>query len=98
MVSSVIPEELIVDKVVSIDNLLSQIPSKIIEAYRKTGGILDIPLVLKLCPELYKNEKSFVSALKSIGFNIKDGSKEGRFAKGFSIFKWNKIQSDESNY
>jgi hypothetical protein len=96
--SSVIPEELIVDKVVSIDNLLSQIPSKIIEAYRKTGGILDIPLVLKLCPELYKNEKSFVSALKSIGFNIKDGSKEGRFAKGFSIFKWNKIQSDESNY
>lgn len=90
--SSVIPEEVIVDDIVTLEDFLNKAvkrqKSNAWEAMRRGYGVLDVELATTTCPDLYKTRKAVTSDLRSIGLNPIDGSTKGRMAWSVYAFNW----------
>ncbi|MTH95483.1 bifunctional DNA primase/polymerase [Roseibium sp. RKSG952] len=90
--SSVIPEEVIVDDIVTLDDFLRQsikrTQSNAWEAMRRGYGVLDAELAATTCPDLYKDRKAATTDLRSLGLNPIDGSAKGRLAWSVYSYRW----------
>jgi hypothetical protein len=94
--SSVLPDSIIVDDVIHIDDLLNG-RYMLWEALRRNNNVLYPKSIIKTCPDLFKNEKDIEKAMKSFGlFQNKDDILENleeeekiRSLEGFSIYEWN---------
>ncbi len=84
--SSVIPEDLIIDDLIHIDDLMVG-KDYIWEAARKTEGILHPTVLHQTCPELFKDEAHAAKIMEDMGFSYRLGSKKGPKSNGYTAFK-----------
>nr|WP_247744462.1 bifunctional DNA primase/polymerase [Sulfitobacter sp. R18_1] len=84
--SSVIPENLIIDDLVHIDDLVQK-DTYFWDAARRTSGVIHPRVLLGTCPELFKDQAHAVSMMKKFGFNHIDGSQNGRQAQGYTAYR-----------
>lgn len=95
--TSIIPETLIVDDIVHIDDLIGGVPKgkAIWEAVRRLNGIVEPELIAYLCPDIFKSHEYAVSALRENGFDTDTGKIQGRLWRGFRILKWRVVHDTE---
>jgi hypothetical protein len=88
--SSVIPEEVIVDDLITIEDLLKRgrAETSTYEVMRRCHGVLDADLAYKLCDDLYSSERGAASHMVRDGYNPMTGEINVRAAWGVSAFRW----------
>jgi hypothetical protein len=85
--SSIIPEELIVDDLIELDDLVAQGPS-LWDAVRRTEGVVEEDAIHSMCPDIFRSTAAVGRAMADAGF-MKDGSaSENRAAQGFASYRW----------
>ena len=85
--SSVIPEELVVDDLITIDDLV-QNHGRLWEAVRRTNGVAHPQALANACPDLFRSASSARAAMKSVGFPLKPDVPGHRASQGFSTWLW----------
>jgi len=85
--SSVIPEEVVVDDIITIDDLLSR-GSAIWEAMRRCNGILDERLAAFWCDDIFASSEKAAFFMKQVGINSRTGEMTPRLAWGIVAWKW----------
>jgi hypothetical protein len=95
--SSVIPEEVIVDDLITIDDLLKRGKSETstFEVMRRCQGILDMELAFELCKDLYSSAASAARHMKSDGFNSNTGEISSRASWGITALRWFDEENEE---
>ncbi|MFC4236100.1 bifunctional DNA primase/polymerase [Thalassospira xianhensis] len=93
--SSVIPEDLIVDELVHIDDLLFG-PTAVWDAARRVGGILEPKLIATACPDLFPSEEAVKVAMSKLGFDCDTGETNGRFTRGYAKIRFRFAKSPSS--
>jgi hypothetical protein len=98
--TSIIPETLIVDDIIHIDDLLGGVPKgkSLWEAIRRLEGVIEPELIAYRCPDLFKDYDFVLNALKENGFDALSGKVEGRLWRGFRIMKWRVLNDNEWRY
>jgi hypothetical protein len=87
--SSVIPEELIVDELVHIDDLINRRSTFLWDAVRRCNGVLEAGIASASCPDLFPSGmETVVKAMEAAGFGLKDGTPRERAATGFASYAW----------
>jgi len=89
--SSVIPEEVIVDDLISVDDLIKGSIQREVRAWevmRRSHGILDPDVAMSLCDDLYTSRKHVVEEMRSIGLDPVTGEASGRGAWGVVAIRW----------
>ncbi len=86
--SSVIPEELVVDDMIDIEDLVS-VNGALWNAVRRTGGVVEPTVLHKTCPEIYRTVKAAREAMKKAGFQTGEIQPICREVRGFSVYLWN---------
>jgi hypothetical protein len=89
--SSVIPEEVIVDDLIKIDDFLDGAGGskcRIWEAIRRGGGVMDIDVAYETCSDLYASRQEIVTEMKKFGLDPETGAAEGRVAWGLVAIRW----------
>ena len=98
--SSVIPEEVIVDDLITIDDLLrrGRPETSTYEAVRRCHGILDVELAFETCPELFSSPQAVARQMKRDGFDEAKGRIERRAGWGMAAFRWVDAENDEEGH
>jgi len=89
--SSVIPEDVVVDDLLMIDDLIMGKPLRDIrlwEVMRRSRGVFDTELAMKLCDDLYPSKRAVVEDMKAIGLDPESGSAKGRMSWGIVAVAW----------
>lgn len=86
--SSIIPDSLVVDDVIHIDDLCGP-HAALFDAVRQTGGILEPSIISKTCPSLFRDgAKSVKRSMVKAGFSLDGCIPSSRFSQGFNIWRW----------
>jgi len=85
--SSIIPEELIVDELVAIDDLL-QGPTVLWDAARRTGGVVEPNVLAAACADCFRTPEAALSAMSAMGFDREAGRIAARPARGHVAARW----------
>jgi hypothetical protein len=95
--SSVIPEEVVVDDLITIEDLLrrGKPETSTFEVMRRCQGVLDAEIAYKLCDDLYSSVRAAARHMKSDGFNPATGEIEARSAWGVAAFRWVDEEDEE---
>lgn len=95
--SSVIPEEVVVDDLITIDDLLKRGKSETstFEVMRRCQGILDMELAYTLCGDLYSSAAAAARHMKSDGFNSNTGEISARVSWGITTLRWFDEENEE---
>mgnify|MGYP001389444829 CR=1 FL=1 len=95
--SSVIPEEVIVDDLITIEDLLrrGKAETSTFEIMRRCHGILDVELALAICDDLYSSAKVVAKHMKSDGFDWETGKISSRAAWGIAAYNWVDEEGEE---
>ena len=83
--SSVIPQELIIDDLIHIDDLVTA-RSFFWDAVRKTHGIVHPEVLFKVCPDYFKDENEAATAMRDFGFDPNSYETDSRLSQGFTPF------------
>ena len=93
--SSVLPEELIVDDIIHIDDLLCGGKSNLWDAVRQTAGVVHPDIISALCPA-FRSRTAVRRAMEKAGFNPSGGEPKHVDAAGFAAYRyWS--QSEETD-
>lgn len=85
--SSVIPEEVIVDDLVNLEDLLGR-DWPVWEALRRCGGVLVPRIAAMVCDDLFPSEEKAAAAMRAAGLNPRTGAAEERPAWAFACWRW----------
>lgn len=91
--SSVIPEEVVVDDIISMDDLLSQ-GAAVWDAMRRCNGILDERLAAHWCDDQFSSPRKAAALMKRAGIDSKNGDLSKRLAWGIVSWKWTTDEGD----
>ncbi|NTF17528.1 hypothetical protein G6L37_03895 [Agrobacterium rubi] len=96
--SSVIPEEVIVDDLITIEDLLRRGRSETstYEVIRRCHGILDADIAATVCEDLYASVSAAARHMKSDGYNPLTGEINPRAAWGMIALRW--FDGEEEGY
>jgi hypothetical protein len=83
--SSVIPQELIIDDLIHIDDLVTG-KSYFWDAVRRTQGIIHPEVLYKTCPEYFKDKKDAESIMMEFGFSPNSLENDFVYGQGFIPF------------
>jgi hypothetical protein len=88
--SSVIPEEVIVDDLINMDDLLQRngVETPVWEAMRRCRGLLDVDLIEKTCADIFTSPKAAVRFLSAEGINPRTGELTPRLSWSLSVIRW----------
>jgi len=89
--SSVLPEDVIVDDLIKIDDFLAGAGGekcRIWEAIRRAGGVLDPDVAYETCSDLYGSRQEIDNELKRFGLDPETGEAEGRLSWGLVAIRW----------
>lgn len=97
--SSVIPEEVIVDDLINIGDLIrrNDRESAVWDALRRCQGILDVPVATKVCDDLFGGLPATIKQFRREGIDPKTGEVEKRVAWSIVAIKW-EDESGETGY
>jgi ribosomal protein L17 len=95
--SSVIPEEVIVDDLINMDDLIKANTGSVWEAMRRSHGILDSRIATDICDDLFATRERVCEFMKKMGMNDKTGDIDQRIAWGIVAYRW-KTKSGESGH
>lgn len=95
--SSVIPEEVIVDDLITIDDLLrrGQPETSTFEAMRRCQGVLDPDIAMKMCEDLFSSPRAAALQMKRDGLNVQTGEIESRVGWGIAALRWIDVEGEE---
>lgn len=86
--SSVIPEDLIIDDLIHIDDL---VPGKekpwFWDAARRTHGILHPDVLAETCPDLFADRDDAIAVMKNRGFIYQTGERVGAQSQGYTPYR-----------
>lgn len=90
--SSIIPEELIVDDIIHIEDLLAGPGAPVTkvplwDACRQLGGVLS-PELVAACDDRPISAEKAKDRMTDAGFDPEDGIPKGREARGFAAYRW----------
>lgn len=85
--SSVIPEEVIVDDIINIEDLVNK-GTKAWEAMRRCHGILDSRIAAIVCDDMFTSPERVGVFMKQVGLNDKTGEIDRRTAWGIVSYRW----------
>ena len=95
--SSVIPEEIIIDDLVNIDDIIRkkgrETPTW--DALRRCQGILDVEATALICDDLFGDSYMVIDAFKNEGINPKTGNLNSRVAWSIVTMKWKNANGEE---
>lgn len=95
--SSVIPEGMIVDDVIHIDDLLCGTNGALMDAVRKAGGLVEPRVLAKASPVTFSHgESAFKRAMATAGFDPESGRAKGGVANGFHVMSWRSLDGASS--
>lgn len=96
--SSVIPEEVIVDDLITIEDLLRRGRSETstYEVIRRCQGVLDADIAYRVCDDLYASVQAAARHMKADGYNPVTGEIEPRMAWGMVAIRW--FDGDEEGF
>ena len=95
--SSIIPESIVVDDVIHIDDLLCGTNGSLMEAIRKSGGIAEPHILNEASPATFsRGLTAFSKAMAAAGFDLATGSVTGHIAKGFHTMFWRSLDGNKS--
>lgn len=96
--SSVIPEEVIVDDLITIDDLLRRGKSETstYEVIRRCHGVLDADIAAKVCDDLYASAPAAARHMKADGYNPVTGEIDKRAGWGMAAVRW--FDGEEEGY
>ncbi len=83
--SSVIPENLIIDDLVHLDDLVQK-RSYFWEAVRKAKGVIHPQVLLNTSPDLFKDRAEVVKLMNEFGFSYTTGEQTGVQSKGYTAY------------
>jgi hypothetical protein len=84
--SSVLPDEIVVDDLIHVDDLLGKFGS-LWEAARRANGVIHPQLSARVCMDLFSDTEEVVKAMRRSGLAPEDDRVEGRVAWGFVRLK-----------
>lgn len=87
ILSTVIPEDLIVDDLISLPDMLP-VETDLWEVARVTGGVISLRLARSACPDLFRTDRRAGRLMMKAGFNIETGEQTGRMTEGFVPVRW----------
>lgn len=92
--SSVLPEDLIIDDLITIDDL---VPTRvrIWDATRRAGGVVEPAIFAQCCPELFGQAEEAADYIQSEGFDLEEGSVTHRNTWGFVSLRWRATKRDK---
>jgi hypothetical protein len=95
--SSVIPEEVIVDDLITIEDLLRRghVETSTFEAMRRCHGVIDPDVAAELCDDLFPSAFHANRQMKLDGFDAQTGTIDRRSAWGVVTLKWRDIEMEE---
>ena len=95
--SSVIPEEVIVDDLITIEDLLrrGRAETSTYEVFRRCQGILDAELAAEMCGDLYNSARAAAKHMNSDGFNPATGEISARESWGVAAYRWLDEEGEE---
>lgn len=85
--TTVIPEEVTVDDIISIDDLVIGKKRFLMEAARRLDGVLDVRLIAKACSDLFSSEQDVRKVMERAGFKENDEPLD-IFGRSFLTLKW----------
>lgn len=85
--SSVIPEEVIVDDLIKIEDLLS-VGTHVWDAMRKCQGILEPKIAALVCDELFSSPAAAATAMRLAGMDPRTGEMNARLSWGMTCWTW----------
>jgi len=85
--SSVIPEEVIVDDLIKIEDLLST-GTHVWDALRRCQGILEPRLAAMVCDDMFASPSAAAAAMRMAGADPRTGEVNARLAWGLTCWKW----------
>lgn len=89
--SSVLPEEVIVDDLIKIDDFLNGSGGnecRIWESIRRAGGVMDPDVAYETCSDLYATRGEVIAEMKKFGLDPETGEAKGRFSWGLVAVRW----------
>jgi hypothetical protein len=86
--SSVIPEEMIVDDLIHIEDMIGQGRTYLWDAVRRCGGVIDPMMMALRCDDLFKDEADAKKVAEEMGFDFTKGKTTHRSAWGFVSVRW----------
>jgi hypothetical protein len=87
--SSVIPEGIVVDDIVTIDDLVQKTQDFALwEGVRRCGGVIDPFIFSIVCNDLFPGVDHARRYIGRLGFDTVSGAKTGRRSRGFSVLRW----------
>lgn len=86
--SSIIPEGLIVDELVSLDDLLTAESAGFWEASRSSGGIVSAEILRLAAPDLCPTQDAARGLMMAVGLDEAARSVTSRSGRGFAIMRW----------
>ncbi|WP_315922742.1 hypothetical protein [Mesorhizobium sp. SP-1A] len=95
--SSVIPEEVIVDDLINMEDLVKANTGSVWEAMRRSHGILDSRIAADVCDDLFASQERVCYFMKQLGMNDKTGEIDRRVAWGIVSYRW-KTKSGETGH
>lgn len=93
--SSVIPEEVVVDDLINMDDLVKANTGAVWEAMRRSHGILDSRIAADVCDDLFASRERVCEFMRKTGMNDKTGEIDSRIAWGVVAYHW-KTKSGEA--
>ncbi|EPX84011.1 bifunctional DNA primase/polymerase [Salipiger mucosus] len=84
--SSVIPENVVIDDLVHLDDLVTK-RSFFWDAIRRCGGIMQPDLLVEECPELFADRNHAIQEMAASGFSFRDGTQTGAKTHGFTAYR-----------
>lgn len=94
--SSVIPEEVIVDDLIKIEDLLPP-AAHVWDAMRRCQGILEPRIAALVCDELFTSPAAAASAMRMVGADPKTGEVSARLAWGVTAWRWEAADGEKGH-
>lgn len=95
--SSVIPEEVVVDELLNLDELLTR-HVHLWEGVRRTEGVLQSDLIAAVCDDLFPNVEAVRRNMAIAGFDEAEGKSSARAAWGFTPLLWRSSEHGPASY
>lgn len=95
--SSVIPEDYVIDHLIHIDALATR-TERYWDAIRRSQGIVEPSIVYQQNPDTFASKEQAEKKLTAIGFDFNNGTSDNRSTWGFVCLRWRSAQSTEWSY
>lgn len=91
--SSVIPEEVIVDDLINLEDLLGK-DTSVWEAMRRCRGVLVPKIAAMVCDDLFSSEEKAAASIRQAGMDPRTGSVKERIGWGITCWRWEAANGD----